>query len=67
MRVNVNLRFTHQDIASALSITRVIFTRALGQLRDEGWLQIDASSHLVVISTDQRLNASKKADIAAGS
>ena len=53
MRVNVNLRFTHQDIASALSITRVIFTRALGQLLDEGWLQIDASSHFVVTRTDR--------------
>ena len=53
MRVNANLRFTHQDIASALSITRVIFTRALGQLRDEVWLQIDVSSHLVVTRTDR--------------
>ena len=45
---------THQEIASVLSTTRVTVTRWLGQLRDEGWLQIDASRHLVVTSTGRR-------------
>ena len=42
------IRLTHQDIASALSTTRVTVTRILGALRDEGWLQIDAQRHLVI-------------------
>ena len=46
--LRLNLRLTHQEIASALSTTRVTVTRVLGQLRDEGWLQIDASRHLVL-------------------
>ena len=46
--LRVNFRLTHQEIASALSTTRVTVTRVLGQLRDEGWLQIDASRRLVV-------------------
>ena len=46
--LRLNLRLTHQEIASALSTTRVTVTRVLGQLRDEGWLQIDSSRHLVM-------------------
>ena len=49
--LRLNLRLTHQEIASALSTTRVTVTRVLGQLRDEGWLQIDASRHLVMPRT----------------
>ena len=52
--LRLNLRLTHQEIASALSTTRVTVTRVLGQLRDEGWLQIDASRHLVVSGTGRR-------------
>ena len=52
--LRLNLRLTHQEIASALSTTRVTVTRVLGQLRDEGWLQIDASRHLVVTGTGRR-------------
>ena len=49
--LRLNLRLTHQEIASALSTTRVTVTRVLGQLRDEGWLQIDSSRHLVMTRT----------------
>ena len=49
--LRLNLRLTHQGIASALSTTRVTVTRVLGQLRDEGWLQIDSSRHLVMTRT----------------
>ena len=49
--LRLNLRLTHQEIASALSTTRVTVTRVLGQLRDEGWLQIDASRHFVMPRT----------------
>jgi CRP-like cAMP-binding protein len=46
--LRLNLRFTHQEIASALSTTRVTVTRVLGALRDEGWLQLDDQRQLVV-------------------
>lgn len=42
------LRLTHQDMASALSTTRVTITRLLGQLRTEGWLDLDRERHLVI-------------------
>lgn len=44
----LNLRLTHQDLASALSTTRVTVTRVLGLLREEGWLQLDGQRNLVV-------------------
>ena len=44
----LNLRLTHQEMASALSTTRVTVTRVIGLLRDEGWLQIDFQRHLVI-------------------
>ena len=46
--LRLNLRLTHQDLASALSTTRVTVTRILGVLRDEGWLQIDEERRLVI-------------------
>lgn len=46
--LRLSLRLTHQDIASALSTTRVTVTRVLGALKDEGWLQMDAQRQLVV-------------------
>ena len=46
--LRLNLRLTHQDIASALSTTRVTVTRVLGQLKEEGWLQIDDQRQLVI-------------------
>ena len=39
---------------SGISTTRVTVTRVLGKLRDEGWLQIDASRHLVVTGAGRR-------------
>ena len=46
--LRLNLKLTHQDIASALSTTRVTVTRVLGALKDEGWLQVDGQRRLVV-------------------
>ena len=46
--LRLNLRLTHQDIASALSTTRVTVTRVLGLLREEGWLKFDAQRHVVL-------------------
>jgi CRP-like cAMP-binding protein len=46
--LRLNLRLTHQEVASALSTTRVTVTRILGALRDEGWLQLDPQRRLVI-------------------
>ena len=46
--LRLNLRLTHQDIAGALSTTRVTVTRVLGLLREEGWLHMDGQRQLVV-------------------
>ena len=46
--LRLNLRLTHQEIASALSTTRVTVTRVLGLLRDEGWLRIDRQRYVVI-------------------
>jgi CRP-like cAMP-binding protein len=46
--LRLNIKLTHQELASALSTTRVTVTRVLGILRDEGWLQIDADRRLVI-------------------
>jgi len=51
--LQLNLRLTHQDLASALSTTRVTVTRVLGLLRDEGWLQILPNRQLVVTHLPQ--------------
>jgi CRP-like cAMP-binding protein len=46
--LRLNIKLTHQDIAAALSTTRVTVTRILGGLREEGWLQIDGERRLVI-------------------
>ncbi|MCP9819371.1 Crp/Fnr family transcriptional regulator [Synechococcus sp. J7-Johnson] len=52
--LRLNLRLTHQELASALSTTRVTVTRVIGLLRDEGWLKIDAQRHLVISHLPRR-------------
>lgn len=46
--LRLDLRLTHQDLASALSTTRVTVTRVIGLLREEGWLLIDRQRRLVL-------------------
>lgn len=46
--LRLDIRLTHQELASALSTTRVTVTRVLGVLREEGWLHIDDSRRLVI-------------------
>lgn len=46
--LRLDLRLTHQEIANALSTTRVTVTRALGSLREQGWLQLDPQRRLVL-------------------
>ena len=52
--LRLNVRLTHQEIASALSTTRVTVTRVIGLLRDEGWLKIDPQRHLVIAPLPRR-------------
>lgn len=44
----LSVRLTHQHLANAIGTTRVTVTRLLGQLREEGWLRIDRSHHIVL-------------------
>ncbi len=48
--LKINIRLTHQELASALSTTRVTVTRILGQLRQEGWLKTGQDRHWIVTS-----------------
>jgi CRP-like cAMP-binding protein len=47
----LNIRLTHQHLASTIATTRVTVTRLLGQFRQEGWLLIDDDRHLVISNT----------------
>ena len=44
----LTLRLTHQEIADALSTTRVTVTRVMGILKDEGWLLYDKDSQIIL-------------------
>ena len=46
--LRLDIKLTHQELASALSTTRVTVTRVIGVLRDEGWLHIDDKRRLVI-------------------
>ena len=46
--LKLNLRLTHQEIASAVSTTRVTITKVLGQLKESGWLQYDSKKKIIV-------------------
>ncbi len=46
--MRLNVRLTHQHLANAIGTTRVTITRLLGQLREEGWLTIDSTRHIVL-------------------
>jgi CRP-like cAMP-binding protein len=46
--IRLSVRLTHQHLANAIGTTRVTITRLLGQLREEGWLNIDSSNHIVI-------------------
>ncbi len=46
--MRLNVRLTHQHLANAIGTTRVTVTRLLGQLREEGWLTIDSTRHIIL-------------------
>jgi PAS domain S-box-containing protein len=44
----LRIRFTHQDIATACCTTRVTVTRLLGQLQQQGVMDVDRHNHVIV-------------------
>jgi len=46
----LNVRLTHQQIASTIGTTRVTVTRLLSQLQEAGWMKIDGSRHIILIA-----------------
>lgn len=47
--MRLSVRLTHQHLASAIGTTRVTVTRLLGKLKEEGWLKLDNSRHIVLL------------------
>jgi CRP-like cAMP-binding protein len=45
----LNVRLTHQQIASTIGTTRVTVTRLLSQLQESGWMRMDSSRHIVLL------------------
>ena len=52
--LRLNIKLTHQELASALSTTRITVTRVLGSLKNEGWLQLDGQRRLVIAHLHRR-------------
>ena len=46
--IRINVRLTQQDIANALSTTRVTVTRVIGQLKKEGWLKSSPKRYFII-------------------
>jgi CRP-like cAMP-binding protein len=47
-------RLTHQEIANALGTTRVTVTRIIGQLKEAGWLSLDAQRSIILSPLPRR-------------
>ena len=62
--LKLNLRLTHQEIASAVSTTRVTVTKVLGQLKESGWMQHDHQQKIIVSHLPSK-NASQNKKILA--
>ena len=58
--LKLNLRLTHQEIASAVSTTRVTVTKVLGQLKESGWLQHDIKQKMIVSHLPSRNTSQNK-------
>ena len=58
--LKLNLRLTHQEIASAVSTTRVTITKVLGQLKESGWLQYDSKQKIIVSHLPNRNTSENK-------
>lgn len=44
----INLRFTHQNLATMICTTRVTVTRVLGVFQNRGWVKIDGDRHIII-------------------
>lgn len=44
----LEVRFTHQNLASAIGTTRVTITRLLGKLQRHGYLRFDQDRHIIL-------------------
>ena len=58
--LKLNLRLTHQEIASAVSTTRVTVTKVLGQLKESGWLKHDIKQKMIVSHLQSRNTSENK-------
>ena len=58
--LKLNLRLTHQEIASAVSTTRVTVTKVLGQLKKSGWMQHDHQQKIIVSHLPSRNTSQNK-------
>ena len=58
--LKLNLRLTHQEIASAVSTTRVTVTKVLGQLKESGWLKHDIKQKMIVSHLPSRNTSENK-------
>lgn len=47
-------KLTHQEIANALGTTRVTVTRIIGQLKEIGWLSLDAQRSIILSPLPRR-------------
>jgi len=47
-------KLTHQEMANALGTTRVTVTRILGQLKEMGWLSLDAQRTIILSPLPRR-------------
>jgi len=47
-------KLTHQEMANALGTTRVTVTRILGQLKEMGWLNLDAQRTIILSPLPRR-------------
>jgi CRP-like cAMP-binding protein len=48
--IRLSVRLTHQQIAGLIGTTRVTVTRLLREFRNEGWINVDTTRHLVFAS-----------------
>ncbi|WP_414575983.1 helix-turn-helix domain-containing protein [Anabaena sp. CCY 9402-a] len=44
----LNVRFTHEEIASACGTTRVTITRLIGKLQQQGLISFDSKKHMIL-------------------
>lgn len=49
----INVRLTQQDIANALSTTRVTVTRVIGQLKKQEWLRSNPERYFIIQNDNQ--------------